>query len=139
MGELQRPNLTHSANQRMYSIKVCANDWLGMNASIRNIRANCITRSGIASSQLWDSITINPSQDWPFQQIVIYHFYVEHFTYLVCTDRLTSWLMYHLKSSQATNSKLISFFRYLSIRMVPQWNLVATVEHLSHPANFSSF
>ena len=107
----------HSAHQGVDGMKARANDsvyWPGMNASIRNFRANCSFCTTIAPSQPREPITMTPSPEWPFQQIVMDIFHVGHVTYLACADRLTGWLiLYHLKPGHATTSKLMSICRQL--------------------------
>ena len=107
----------HSAHQGVDGMKARANDsvyWPGMNASIRNFRANCSICTTIAPSQPREPITMTPSPEWPFQQIVMDIFHVGHVTYLACADRLTGWLiLYHLKQGHATTSKLMSICRQL--------------------------
>ena len=86
----------HSAHQGVDGMKARANDsvyWPGMNASIRNFRANCSICTTIAPSQPREPITMTPSPEWPFQQIVMDIFHVGHVTYLACADRLTGWLI----------------------------------------------
>ena len=101
----------------MDGMKAHVNDtvyWPGMNASIRNFRANCPTRATIAPSQPQEPIMMTPAPEWPFQQIKMDIFHVSHIAYLACADRLTGWLiLYHLKSGHATTSKLMSICRYL--------------------------
>ena len=96
----------HLAHQGVVCMKARANDsvyWPGINASVRI----CIACSSIASIQLWEPVIITQSTDWPFQQILM-NFYVGHFAYFVCADRLTGWLiLYHLKPGHAITSKLI--------------------------------
>ena len=107
----------HSAHQGVDGMKARANDsvyWPGMNASIRNFRANCSICTTIAPSQPREPITMTPSPEWPFQQIVMDIFHVGHVTYLACADRLTGWLiLYNLKPGHATTSKLMSICRQL--------------------------
>ena len=105
----------HSAHQGVVGMKSRASEsvyWPGMNASIRNYRANCITCSRIAPSQPQEPISMTPSPEWPFQQIVMDLFYIGPSTYLVCADRLTGWLiLYNIKPGQAIASRLISICR----------------------------
>ena len=107
----------HSAHQGVDGMRARANDsvyWPGMNASIRNFRANCSFCTTIAPSQPREPITMTPSPEWPFQQIVMDIFHVGHVTYLACADRLTGWLiLYHLNPGHATTSKLMSICRQL--------------------------
>ena len=112
----QRKNILmslHSTHQGVVGVKTCANDlvyWPGMNASIRNYRANCIT----CSSLTHEPIQMTPTPEWLFQQIVMDLFYVGSFTYLACADRLTGWLiLYHIKPGQAVASRLISICRQI--------------------------
>ena len=82
--------------QRVIGMKARANEsvyWPGMDASIRNIRANCMLCSTIAPSQPRELIILTQSPEWPFQQIVIDIFYIGDRTYLTCSDRLTGWLI----------------------------------------------
>ena len=98
----------HLAHQGVDGMKACANDtvyWPGMNAPIRNFRANCPTCATIALSQPGETIIMTPAPEWPFQQIVMDIFHVDHVAYLTCVDRLTAWLiLYHLKPDHATTS-----------------------------------
>ena len=51
----------HSAHQGVDGMKACANDtvyWSGMNASIRNFRANCSICATVAPSQPQKPITM---------------------------------------------------------------------------------
>ena len=86
----QRKNLLcclHSAHQGVVGMKARASEsvyWPGMNASIRNYRAHCITCSRIAPSQPQEPISMTPSPEWPFQQIVMDLFYIGPSTYLAC-------------------------------------------------------
>ena len=60
-------------------------------------------------------------------------FYVEHFTYLVCTDRFIGWLiMYHLKPGHTTTFKLISICRGL-------FYIYSTPEELSSDGSLFTF
>ena len=103
--------------QRVIGMKARANEsvyWPGMDASIRNIRANCMLCSTIAPSQPRELIILTQSPEWPFQQIVIDIFYIGDRTYLTCSDRLTGWLiLYRLESGHATSTKLMSICRQL--------------------------
>ena len=75
----------HSAHQGVDGMKARANDsvyWPGMNASIGNFRANCSICTTIAPSQPREPITMTPSPEWPFQQIVMDVFHVGHLIYL---------------------------------------------------------
>ena len=107
----------HSAHQGVVGMKARANEsvyWPGMDASIRSIRANCMTCSTIAPSQPRETIILTRSPDWPFQQIVMDIFYVGDRTYLACADRLTGWLiLYRLESGHTTTTKLMSICRQL--------------------------
>ena len=86
--------------------------WSGMNASIHNYRNNCITCSRNAPSLPHEPIHMTPTQEWPFQQIVMDLFYVGSFTYLACADRFTGWLiLYGIKLGQAVASRLICICR----------------------------
>ena len=88
--------------------------WPGMNASIRNFRANGPTCATIAPTQPREPIIMTPAPEWPFQQIVMDIFHVGHVAYLACADRLTGWLiLYHLKPGHATTSKLMSICQHL--------------------------
>ena len=129
----------HSAYQGVDSMKAHSNDsvyWPCMNASIRNFRANSLICATTAPSQLRGPITAIPSPEWPFQQTLIELFYVGYVAYLANADRLTGWLiLYHLQSGHVTISKLMSICQQLfHTHMAPQWNSVAMVEHLLHPA-----
>ena len=65
-------------------------------------------------SQPQKPITITPSLEWLFQQIVMDIFQVSHIAYLACADRLSDWLiLYHLKPGHATISKLMSNCRQM--------------------------
>ena len=107
----------HAAHQGVDGMKARANDaiyWPGMNASIRNFRANCQTCTTIAPSQPREPITMTPAPEWPFQKIVMDIFHVGHIAYLACADRLTGWIiLYHLKAGHATTSELMSICRQL--------------------------
>ena len=82
----------HSANQGEVGMKARASEsvyWHGINVSIRTTRANSTECSKIAPSQPREPITLTPSPDWPFQQIVMDLFHVGNQTYLAWADRLT--------------------------------------------------
>ena len=86
----------HSAHQGLVGMKARANQsvyWPDMDASMRNFRAACATCNFITPSQAREPITLAPSPEWPFQQIVMDLLYVEHHTYLACADRFTGLLM----------------------------------------------
>ena len=60
----------HFAHQGVIGMKTHANElvyWLGMDASIFSIRANCMVCSNIAPSQPWEPIILTQYPDWPFQ------------------------------------------------------------------------
>ena len=83
-----------------------------MNVSIRTTRTICTECSKIVPSQPREPITLTPSSDWLFQQIVMDLFHVGNQTYLACADRLTGWLIiHHLNHRQANTSRLISICR----------------------------
>ena len=107
----------HSAHQGVTGMKARANEtvyWPGMDASIRNYHANCMTCVNHSPSNPKEPIIFTPSPEWPFQHIVMDLCYVGHHTYLVCADRLTGWLIiYHLKPNQAKAEKLITICRSL--------------------------
>ena len=100
----------HSAHQGVIGMKARANEsvyWPGMDASIRNIRANCMVCTNIAPSQPREPMTRFPDQ--PFQQIVMDLFHIGDHTYLACADGLTGWLiLYLLEPGHATATKLMS-------------------------------
>lgn len=59
----------HLIHPGVDGIKAWANDsvyWLGMNASIRNFRANCLVCKNIAPNQPWETITITPTPGMAF-------------------------------------------------------------------------
>ena len=91
---------TH-ANESVY--------WPGMEASVRNYRANHLVSSNSILSHPKEPIALTSSLERPFQRIVMDLFYVGHHAYIVCADRLTGWLILnHLEPGQATVSWLIS-------------------------------
>ena len=105
----------HAAHQGVVGMKARANEsvyWPGMDASIRNHRESCGTCVKIAPSQPREPLVLSPSPEWPFQQMVLDLFYVEHHAYLACADRLTGWLMlFHLRQGEACARHLISICR----------------------------
>ena len=107
----------HAIHQGVDGMKVGNKDtvcWLGINASIRNFRANCPTCATIAPNQPREPIIMSPATEWRFQQLVMDIFHVGYVAYLACADRLTGWLiLYHLKPGDATTSKLMSTCRHL--------------------------
>ena len=107
----------HAAHQGVDSMKARAYNtvyWHSINASIHNFRANCPTCATIVPSQPWEPIIMTPAPKRPFQQIVMDIFHVGRVAYHACADRLTDWLiLYHLKPSHATTSKLMSICRHL--------------------------
>ena len=116
----QRRKVLHclrSAHQGVVGMKARANElvyWPGMDALIHSIRANCMICSNITPSQPQEPIILTRSPDWPFQQIVMDHFYVRDYAYLACADRLSSWLiLYHLEPGHTTTSKLMSISQQL--------------------------
>ena len=83
--------------------------WSGINMSICNFRASCSTCATITPSQPQEPITMTPTLEWPFQQIVMGIFHVGHVVYPAWADRLNgSFILYHLKLGYATTSKLMS-------------------------------
>ena len=107
----------HSGHQSGNSMKAYANNtvyWPGTNVYIRNFRENHSVCATSAVSQPKESITITPSPDWPYQQIMMDIFPIGHVAYLACADRLTGWLiLYHLKPCHTTTSKLMTICRQL--------------------------
>ena len=107
----------HSAHQGITGMKARTNEtvyWPGMDASIRNYHANCMTCVKHSPSNTREPIIFTPSPEWPFQHIVLDLCYVGHHTYLVCADRLTGWLIiYHLRPNQAKAEKPITICRSL--------------------------
>ena len=79
-----------------------------------NFRVNCSIHAIIAPSHPQEPITITPSPEWSFQQIVIDIFLIGHVAYLTCADKLTGWLiLYHLKLGHTITSKLMSICQQL--------------------------
>lgn len=106
----------HSAHQGVVGMKARANEtiyWPGLDADIRNFRANCSTCNSIAPSQPREPMMSSSPPDWPFQAIVMDLFYVGHHAYLACADRFTGWLiLYHLEAGQNAR-KVVSICRTL--------------------------
>ena len=114
----QRANVLcslHSTHQGKVGMKAHTNEsvyWLGMNASICNIRASCMFCTKIAPCQTKEPINLTQYPDWPFQQIVMDLFNIGNHGYLACADRLTGWLiLYHQSHGQANASRFISVCR----------------------------
>ena len=84
-----------------------------------HVEGVCQSKGRVRQGAVWspedeEAVTMTPSPEWPFQQIVMDIFHVGHVTYLACADRLTGWLiLYHLKPGHATTSKLMSICRQL--------------------------
>jgi len=96
------------ANQCVY--------WPGMDASIRNYRDTCLSPTCVKhrQSQQVEPLILTPIPEWPFRQICLDYFFIEHHAYLVIVDRYSGWLcIYHCQQGAATSANLINICREL--------------------------
>jgi len=109
----------HSAHQGVTNMKARANQcvyWPGMDASIRNYRDTCLSPTCVKhrQSQQVEPLILTPIPEWPFQQICLDYFFIEHHAYLVIVDRYSGWLcIYHCQQGAATSANLINICREL--------------------------
>ena len=95
------------ANQSIY--------WPSIETAIRNTRHNCLRCNELAPSHSKESLIPSPAPQYPFQQICMDYFHIDHHTYLSSVDRYSAWItLYHLAQS-ATSKQLISTCRSLFI------------------------
>ena len=100
----------HAAHQGTTAMSARANQtvyWPGMNAAIRNHRANCAICNQIAPSQSAEPLILTPEPEWPFQKICADYFEHDGHSYLTTVDRFSFWVnIYHLPHTTATKSLL---------------------------------
>ena len=105
----------HSAHQGVVGMKARANEtvyWPGMDSCIRNCRDTCATCVRIAPSLPKEPIILTKSPEWPFQEIAMDLFFIDHHAYLACADRFTGWLMlFHLPPGKANATTLVNISR----------------------------
>lgn len=108
----------HTAHQGTTGMSAHANKtiyWPGMNACIRNHRAQCVDCNQIAPSRPAEPLILTSSPEWPFQQLCTDYFEHEGSSYLTIFDRFSFWLnIYHLPSNTTTSS-LLAHLRSLFI------------------------
>jgi transposase InsO family protein len=107
-------NTLHSAHQGTSSMMSRARSavyWPGIDADIRNKRYTCHKCNEIAPSNSKEPLILSPPPLYPFQQICLDYFELGHYTYLICVDRFSGWIIVHYYPNEATSRKLISACR----------------------------
>ena len=112
-------NALHAAHQGASSMIARAQRavyWPGIDADIRNKRFTCKVCNETAPSNPKEPLRPSPSPDYPYQQVCLDFFDVEHHKYLVCVDRFSAWLTIFHFAKRATSAELISACRSVFVQ-----------------------
>ena len=112
----------HAANQGASSMIANARShffWPGLDASVRQLRAQCKQCNEQAPSQSSEPLILTPPPEYPFEKTVADIFNLGGHTFLVYADRFSGWLeVERLPSSAFRHSKKV-LLRYFSTYGVP--------------------
>ncbi len=84
----------HSAHQGVAGMKATARGrfwWIGMNADIEQVRAQCRDCNEGAPSNVREPLILSPEPEYPWQKAVMDYFESAALKYLVIADRFTGW------------------------------------------------
>ena len=113
----------HAANQGVTGMLANARDrffWPGLDAAVRNMRAQCRQCNEQAPSQSAEPQINTPPPEMPFQQVVADLFSLEGHTFLAYADRFSGWLEVDRLSSSSFRNVRRSLLRWFSTFGVPE-------------------
>lgn len=111
--------------------------WHGLDASIRQARAQCQIYYSYAPSQPKKSLILLPSPEFPFRQTVIDFFDIHSRNYVIYADKYTGWVEVVLMLSG--NSGAVCDTQRPSEHMVYLKNFLPTGDHLFIPKNTNRY